>query len=81
MGEGGEDEERRRERGEPDRVKVRGKMQKDKVIVYNTNTIRTKIIVQISEMSLFHNNVYSYEVETQTSVLIKQGFPYFLGAP
>ena len=48
-------------------------MQKDKVIVYNTNTIRTKLIVQTIEVSLFHNNVYSYEVGTQTSVQIKQG--------
>ena len=29
---GGKDEEQRRERGEPDTVKVRGKMQRDKVI-------------------------------------------------
>ena len=31
------DEEERRERGEPDRVKVRGRMQKDKVIVIQWN--------------------------------------------
>ena len=35
--EGGKDEEQRRERGEPDTVKVRGKMQKDKVIVIQWN--------------------------------------------
>ena len=34
---GGKDEEQRRERGEPDTVKVRGKMQKDKVIVIQWN--------------------------------------------
>ena len=41
-GEGGEDEERRRERGEPDRVKVRGRMQKDKVIVIQWNLAITQ---------------------------------------
>ena len=42
---------------------------------YNTNTIRTETIVQISEVSLFleENNMYSYEIGTQSSVLIKQG--------
>ena len=35
--EGGKDEERRREREEPDRVRVRGKMQRDKVIVIQWN--------------------------------------------
>ena len=57
----GEDEEQRRERGEPDRVKVRGEMQKDKVIVIQWNlsitqrfnTVRTKINVLISEVLLF----------------------------
>ena len=41
----------------------------------NTDTIGTKIIVLISEVSLFkgENNMYLYKVGTQSSVLIKQG--------
>ena len=55
----GKDEEERRERGKPHRVKVREdakKKQSDCYTVeplYNTNTIRTKIIVLISEVLLF----------------------------
>ena len=76
----GKDEEERRERGKPHRVKVRGKMQGDKVIVIQWNlsitqrfnTVRTKII---GEVLLFQkeNNMYLYKVGTQSSVLIKQG--------
>ena len=77
-GEKGKDEERRRERRKPDRVKVRGKMQKDKVIQWNlsvTQRFNTKIIVHISEVFLFQkeNNMYLYKVGTRSSVLIKQG--------
>ena len=38
------------------------------------DTIGTKIIVQISEVSLFQgeNNMYLYEVRTQSSILINQ---------
>ena len=39
------------------------------------DTLGTKIIVLISEVSLFQgeNNMYLYKVGTQSSVLIKQG--------
>ena len=41
----------------------------------NTDTLGTKIIVLISEVSLFQgeNNMYLYKVGTQPGVLIKQG--------
>ena len=42
----GKDEEERRERGEPDRVKVRGKMQKDKVIVIQWNLSITQTLLE-----------------------------------
>ena len=42
----GEDEEERRERGEPDTVKVRGKMQKDKVIVIQWNLSITQTLLE-----------------------------------
>ena len=40
----------------------------------NTDTLGTKIIVLISEVSLFQgkNNMYLYKVGTRSSVLIKQ---------
>ena len=40
----------------------------------NMDTLGTKIIVQISEVSLFQegNNMYLYKVGTRSSVLIKQ---------
>ena len=42
--------------------------------LYNTDTLGTKIIVQISEVSLFQgeNNMYLYKVGTQLNVLINQ---------
>ena len=44
--------------------------------LYNTDTLGTKIIVQISEVSLFQgeNNMYLYKVGTQLNVLINQVF-------
>ena len=41
----------------------------------NTDTLGTKIIILINEVSFFQgeNNMYLYKVGTQSSVLIKQG--------